>query len=166
MKIYLLCAVVALVCLLLLFPSCAKQQSLLLSRDMLLRATTISLYTDIGTVAPEYRYSLTVTVKPDSVRLELTQGYSNETGLVRTAVLSPERYQAFVNALAALSVRKVKDNPDPPAGGSATSIRVRANGETLFVASDGLNLTCDGNLTDVFRNVLPDELSQEFARAR
>lgn len=142
--------------------ACGQNSNNKLTSDILQKATSIQLYTDNGTVAPDCHYEMTVIVSKDSVQLTVIKGYSHQAAYDQTAPLTAEQYQQFIQQLADLSVQKTESRGVPTTGGSVESIRVTDGSNLLFQGSTGKSLTCDGDLSMTFHDLLPNEMAQVF----
>ena len=142
--------------------ACGQNNKEQLTSDILQNATSIVYYTDNGTVAPDCRYSMTVVISKDSVRLTVIKGYGNKAVYDQTAPLTAEQYQQFIQQLAAQSIHNANTEVIPTTGGSVESIRVMDGNSLLFQGSTGKTLTYDGDLGTTFHDVLPNEIAQVF----
>lgn len=154
-------------------PVCAQsnlaqrvRQSLVLSKATLQNATSIVYLSNNGSVPPDYRHDCKITVSKESVRLTITRGYDDEgrTLFDKTARLSADKYQKFINSLANQSISKT-NRGEPMQGASFSCIRVCQGTSVLFEGEEGMNLKLvRGTLEDSFLMVLTPEMKKTYLK--
>ena len=137
------------------------QKGQALTKANLEKATTISFYTDNGSVAPDYHYGMTLTVNPKQVNLQVVKGYDGKVAYNKTEKLTPAQYKQFIEDLNKLSIKKKKFNGPYTTGGSAEYFCVKAGPLKLFEANKE-ELFCNGDLSAVLHDLLPNEMAQVF----
>ena len=137
------------------------QKTVSLTTENLKKATSISYYTDNGSVPPEYHWSMTLTVTPKQVKLKVVKGYDGKVAYSKKQRLTPAQYKQFLGKINKLSIKKKKFNGEPAVGGDSEYLCVKVGSQKVFDANDE-ELVYKGDLHAVFHDLLPNEMAQVF----
>ncbi len=135
-----------------------KATGTILDKAKLLKATKIVYSYSNGTVAPEYHYSVTITVTPTSVTVLRTKGYDGKKDYEKNWKITSGQYDEFINNLASQRMRKLKtDREGALCGGSSESIVVFAGAASVFASPRGQLQIAKDKLDTNFILLVPEK---------
>lgn len=141
-------------------PKTNKKDNHIITNQMLEKATKVIYGFNNGSVAPEYQYQGYVEVTPVSLSLKI-YNCSNIT-YSSSITITSQQYKSLLKAIYDLDIKK---DPDPYYcdGGDVYTLTIYHNSKKLFECDMEEYCASNGNLGDVFYNILTPDMKKAYA---